>query len=155
MAGGGAALVAVSKRISDHFEERKKIEKEKLDPSYETGYHIVINALLAPLEQIIKNTTHDVGVDSKIHLGMILQRKLQGKAEGKVTENAGYNALKNEVVSDMFADGIIDPAKVTKAAIRNAVSAAAMLLTTEAAVAEEPEPKKDASTSPHMGDMDY
>ena len=155
VAGGGAALVAVSKRISDHFEERKKIEKEKLDPSYETGYHIVINALLAPLEQIIKNTTHDVGVDSKIHLGMILQRKLQGKAEGKVTENAGYNALKNEVVSDMFADGIIDPAKVTKAAIRNAVSAAAMLLTTEAAVAEEPEPKKDASTSPHMGDMDY
>jgi len=144
VAGGGTALVAVSKRIND---------KPKTDtgPGFAAGYATVINALLAPLEQIIFNTTHNIGIDSKTQLGTILS-KLQDK---KLKEASGYDAMQNKVVDDMFAQGIIDPVKVTRAAIRNAVSAAAMILTTEAAVAEEPKEEKETPAMPEMGGMDY
>ena len=65
----------------------------------------------------------------------------------------GYDAMKDEVVSDMIEAGIVDPVKVTRGAVENAVSAAAILLTSEAAIADEPEEKKD--TPPMPGGMDY
>jgi chaperonin GroEL len=98
---------------------------------------IVMKALEAPLRQIILNT---------------------GKADGSVAierilnsdkENAGYNALKDEFSDDLIKDGIIDPVKVTRTALENAASAAGILLTTEVAIADEPEPKK-SSPNPEM-----
>jgi chaperonin GroEL len=62
--------------------------------------------------------------------------------------NAGYNALTDEMVSDMFKAGIIDPLKVARSAFQNAVSVAAMLLTTEAVVGELP--KKETPQMPQM-----
>jgi chaperonin GroEL len=72
--------------------------------------------------------------------------------------NAGYDALRDKMVDDMFEAGIIDPVKVTRTGLQNASSAAAILLTTDAAVTEEP---KDPSTGSGqagmggMGGMDY
>jgi chaperonin GroEL len=64
----------------------------------------------------------------------------------------GYDAGADEVVKDMFARGIIDPVKVTRAGLQHAASAAAVLLTTEVAIAEEPK-KESAPTMPQGGDM--
>ena len=69
--------------------------------------------------------------------------------------NAGYDALKDEVVSDMIAAGIIDPVKVTRSCVENAASAGAILLTTEVAIAEEPKEEKTGGGMPPMGGMDY
>ena len=65
--------------------------------------------------------------------------------------NAGYNALTDEIVEDMLAAGIVDPVKMSRMALENAVSAAAILLTTEAAVADIPEDKKNAPAGGGMG----
>ena len=67
--------------------------------------------------------------------------------------NAGYDALKDEMVPDMFLSGIIDPVKVTRTGLQNASSASAILLTTEVAVTDEP--KEERSDMPPMGGMDY
>src|SRR3989344_1283423 len=100
-----------------------------------------MKALEAPLRQIILNT---------------------GKADGSVAiekimnsdkENSGFNALTNEYSDDLIKDGIIDPVKVTRTALQNAASAAGILLTTEVAIADEPEKKEG---TPQMGgEMDY
>lgn len=135
VAGGGSAMIRVVKKL--------KAIKLPANSSPETllGYEIVMNALEAPLRQIVLNT---------------------GKADGSVAverimnsdkENAGFDALKQQFSDDLIKDGIIDPVKVTKTALRNAASAAAILLTTEVAVADEPEEKKNI---PHShGEMDY
>jgi len=73
--------------------------------------------------------------------------------EGGVT--SGYDAGGDEVEKDMFAKGIIDPVKVTRTALERAASAAAILLTTEAAIAEEPKEEKDAPMPAGGMDMDY
>ena len=67
--------------------------------------------------------------------------------------NAGYNALTDEIVEDMLAAGIVDPVEMPRMRLENAVSAAAMLLTPEAAIADIPEPKKEMPQG-GMG-MDY
>jgi chaperonin GroEL len=68
--------------------------------------------------------------------------------------NYGYNALHDSYENDMLKAGIIDPLKVTRTALENAVSVAALLLTTEAAVVDLPEEKKDTSAAmPGMGGM--
>ena len=66
----------------------------------------------------------------------------------------GYDALNNKFV-DMIKSGIIDPVKVTRTALENASSAAGILLTTEVAIAEEPEKKTPASDAAGMGGMEY
>lgn len=103
-----------------------------------TGAAIILRALEEPLRQIAVNA----GVD-----GSVVVEKVKSGEKGK-----GYDAVKDEYV-DMFEAGIIDPAKVTRSAIQNAASVAAMILTTESAVAEKPE-KKKAPAMP-AGDMDY
>jgi chaperonin GroEL len=65
---------------------------------------------------------------------------------------AGYDAVKDAVIEDMVDAGILDPVKVTRGAVENAVSAAAILLTTEAAIADIPEPKKAEAEG---GGMDF
>jgi chaperonin GroEL len=109
----------------------------KLSTDEKSGYDIVVRALQVPLRQIALNAGKD---DAST-----IVRDVQAAAG-----LAGYDALNEKMVDDMVKAGIIDPVKVTRGAVENAVSAAAILLTTEAAVADIPEPKPE---NPGMGDM--
>jgi chaperonin GroEL len=129
VAGGGTAFVKVIDKV------RKALEKEmEVSLEFETGVSIVLRALEAPLRNIVENTGKEDGA-------VIVNQVKNSKA------SAGYNALTDEMVDDMLAAGIIDPVKVTRTGIQNAASAAAILLTTEAAIADEPEKEKDEGGS--------
>ncbi|MEK7180337.1 MAG: chaperonin GroEL [Patescibacteria group bacterium] len=131
VAGGGSAFIRAGKKISG-----KKVfanEAEKI------GWDIMCKALEAPLKNIVINA-------GKEDAAVIIE-KIRN-AEG---ENAGYDALNDVFVSDMFKVGIIDPVKVTRTAVQNAASGAAILLTTEAAIADAP--KEEKSGTPNMPDM--
>ena len=119
VAGGGTALVNVYKRVSE-------IEAEG---DVETGINIVLKALEAPVRQIAENA----GLE-----GSIIVEKLKHAEPG-----IGYNAATGEWVN-MLEAGIVDPTKVTRSALQNAASVAAMFLTTEAVVAKLPEENNDA-----------
>jgi chaperonin GroEL len=125
--GGGTALAKVSKLLSDAADSSTK----KMGTDERAGYDIVVRALTQPLRQIALNAGKD---DASI-----IVREVEN-AKGY----AGYDALADVMVDDMVKAGIIDPVKVTRGAVENAVSAAAILLTTEAAIADIPEPKAPA-----------
>ncbi len=131
--GGGTALAKVAHKLA--------AANNTLTADERTGYDIVVRALEMPLTQIALNAGQEdtARIVSKVQ-------------EGKV--NAGYDAMNDVMVEDMLKEGIIDPAKVARMAVENAVSAAAIFLTTEAAIAELPEPKKE-SGAPDMGGMDF
>lgn len=114
--GGGVALVKAGAVVEKLL---AKLEKEA-----EIGYKIVLKALEAPLKQIVINAGKDDG-------SAIVERVKLGKG------NAGYDAFKDEMVGDMIAAGIVDPVKVTRTGLQNAASAAAILLTTEVAIADD------------------
>ena len=138
VAGGGAAFAKIAKRL-------QAARPDKLGTDEAAGYAIVVDALTVPLAHIVLNAGKDDAA--------VVIEKVQG---GKAL--AGYDALRDEVVDDMVAAGIIDPAKMSRMAIENAVSAAAMLLTTEAAIADIPEPKTPAASGggmEGMGGMDF
>jgi chaperonin GroEL len=92
-----------------------------------------------PLRQIAINSGRGDG-------SVVLEHVKGGKG------NTGYDAGKDEMVTDMFSAGIIDPVKVTRTGLENASSASAIFLTTEVAVTEEP---KEDKPMPQMGGMDY
>jgi chaperonin GroEL len=121
--GGGTALAKIAKKIG--------AQKGKMTADEKAGFDIVVHALEMPLAQIAINAGKD---DAAIIVGKV--------QSGKV--NAGYNALTDEIIDDMLVAGIVDPVKMSRMALENAVSAAAILLTTEAAIAEIPEPKVSA-----------
>ena len=127
--GGGVGLI----RCKSKLEELMKT----VDNDIRTGVQIVMRALSSPMRQIAKNAGQE---DS-----LILQ-KVQG-----LSTNEGYDALRNEFV-DMYKSGIVDPKKVVRSALENAVSIAGMLLTTEALITEVPEEKKP---EPAPSAMDY
>lgn len=129
--GGGVALL----QIAPILDELKK--KETGDVA--TGISIVRKALEEPLKQIALNA----GVE-----GSVIVEKVSSLPKGQ-----GYNALTGEF-TDMVKAGIIDPAKVTRSALQNAASIAAMLLTTECLVTEIPE-KEKPMPMPSGGGMDY
>ncbi len=129
VAGGGTTLAKLAKKLA--------APSMKLTNDERAGYEIVMNALSVPLAQIAMNAGKD-------DAAAIVRTVQDGKA------SAGYDAVADEVRDDMIAAGIIDPAKMSRMAIENAVSAAAILLTTEAAVADIPEPKKEGG-APDMG----
>jgi chaperonin GroEL len=133
--GGGTALAKVSKILSDAGSKKMSADEKE-------GYEIVVRALSQPLRQIAINAGKD-------DAGVIVRQVEDAKGF------AGYDAMKDEMVEDMVKAGIIDPVKVTRGAVENAVSAAAILLTTEAAVADIPEPKAPAGGDMGMGGMDY
>ncbi len=139
VAGGGTALVKAAQKVAETFAKNK----DKMAADIRVGYEVVLKALEMPLRQIAMNA----GVDA----GVVVMRVAEAKG------NAGYDATKNEVVVDMIAAGIVDPVKVTRTGLERAASAAAILLTTEAAVADEPKEEKDSSPAGMggMGDMDY
>ncbi|AZT89788.1 chaperonin GroEL [Caldicellulosiruptor changbaiensis] len=118
--GGGTALINAIPALDKLIETLTGDEK--------TGAMIVKKALEEPLRQIAENA----GLD-----GSVIVNKVKESPAG-----VGFDAL-NERFVDMFEAGIVDPTKVTRTAIQNAASAAAMLLTTEAVVAEKPEKEKN------------
>ncbi|MDR3571608.1 MAG: chaperonin GroEL [Candidatus Pacebacteria bacterium] len=136
--GGGAALAKVGAKLL------KKIDGKAHD-EYSVGYRVLASSLSAPLLQIAENAGRE---DAMVILQEVIRRG------GAVGFNAAAEGEDMEMV-DMFEAGIIDPVKVTRSGVENAASAAAVLLTTEAAIADIPEDKKNASGMPGgMGDMD-
>lgn len=131
--GGGTSLVRAAYTVEQNILSKKDLGREEL-----IGYKIVLKALEEPLRQIANNTGKDDGA--------VVVQKVK-EAGG----NAGYDALKGEMVPDMIKAGIIDPVKVERAGVQHAVSAAAILLTTECAVADEPDDGKPAM--PDMSQM--
>jgi chaperonin GroEL len=121
--GGGTALAKVARTIAT--------PPRGLSADEQAGYEIVVRALERPLRQIALNCGKD-------DVSVIVREIEDAKGF------AGYDALQDKMVPDMVKAGIIDPVKVTRGALENAVSAAAILLTTEAAVADIPEPKAPA-----------
>ena len=112
-----------------------------MDAAGRVGYEVVLKALEMPLRQIAYNA----GVDA----GVVVDKVRNGKG------NAGYDALNDVVVDDMLAAGIIDPLKVARTGLERAASAAAILLTTEAAIADEPKEEKAPGGSEMLGGEDY
>lgn len=123
--GGGVAFVEILKSMEDF----------KLQGEEGMGVEIVKKALMSPLKQIAVNAGLDGGV---------VAEKVKTLPDG-----FGLDAAKEEYV-DMMANGIIDPAKVTRSAIQNAASIASLILTTEVVVAEKKEPAPMPSGNPNM-----
>ena len=141
VSGGGTALAKISKKLANTEPAKGKTA---MNSDEQAGYDIVVRALTQPLRQIAMNAGKD---DASV----IVKQVEDSKA------TAGYDALNDEMVDNMVDAGIIDPVKVTRGAVENAVSAAAMLLTTEVAVADIPEPKAPMGDGGMggMGGMDF
>jgi chaperonin GroEL len=129
--GGGVALLRASRVLDNH---------ESDDPDVRTGVKIVQRALQEPIRRIAENA----GVEGAVVVGQVEQLK----------GSKGYNAVTGEF-EDLVAAGIIDPTKVVRTALQNAASISGLLLTTEAAVTEMPEPKKKAPPMHGGGGDDY
>ena len=123
--GGGAALIRAAAKV-----------KLELEGDEAIGAAIIFRAIKAPLKQIAINAGYDAGV-------------VANEVEKSTNENLGFNAATGEYV-DMFEAGIVDPAKVERVAMQNAVSVASLLLTTEATVTDIKEDKA-APSMPDMG----
>ncbi len=132
--GGGVALIEAAQALTDEASDGLSDEEK-------VGFKIVRRALEEPIRQIAENA----GID-----GAVVAEKAKNEKKG-----VGYNARTGKWV-DMMEDGIIDPAKVTRSALQNAASVAGMLLTTECAITDIPEPPAPAAAAqPGMGGMDY
>jgi chaperonin GroEL len=133
VAGGGTTLVQAAPAL----------DKLKLDGDEKVGLEIVRRALEAPARQIADNAGQP---------GEVVVEKIKGLPKGE-----GYDALKGEY-GNMFDKGIVDAAKVTRSALQNAASIAALVLTTETLVTDMPEKEKSAAGAGHGhggGDMDF
>ncbi|UVI31170.1 chaperonin GroEL [Paenibacillus spongiae] len=126
VSGGGTALVNVFKAVA----------AVQANGDEQTGVNIVLRALEEPVRTIAANAGQE---------GSVIVERLKKEEIG-----IGYNAASGEWVN-MFEAGIVDPAKVTRSALQNAASVAAMFLTTESVVADKPE--KDKPAMPDMGGM--
>ncbi len=131
IAGGGVALIHAADAA---------FQKLELEGDEATGASIVKVAVEAPLKQIAINAGLEGGV---------VAEKVRHLEPGW-----GLNAATGEYV-DLLKAGIIDPAKVTRSALQNAASIAALFLTTEAVIADKPEPKQAAPAMPGGGEMDF
>lgn len=129
--GGGTALLSAVKKLNSLISQLKGDEK--------TGAAIVLAAIKEPLRQIAVNA----GVDGSVVLYNVIR---------STKPNYGYNAYTDQYV-DMVANGIIDPTKVTRSALQNAASIAGVMLTTEGAVADIPEPAATQANPQMGGDM--
>ncbi|MFC4119184.1 chaperonin GroEL, partial [Nonomuraea zeae] len=129
--GGGVALLQAGAKAFDKLE---------LTGDEATGAAIVKKALEEPLKQI--------AVNAGLEGGVVVERVRN------LTPGEGLNAATGEYVN-MFEAGILDPAKVTRSALQNAASIAALFLTTEAVIAEKPEKNPAAPAMPGGGDMDF
>ncbi|MCH5189490.1 MAG: chaperonin GroEL [Oscillospiraceae bacterium] len=128
VAGGGVALLGAVKAASALLDTD--------DADFKTGVNIVIKAIEEPVRQIAKNA----GLEGSVIVNEIVNKNQAGY---------GFNFATGEYV-DMFKAGILDPAKVTRSALQNAASVAAMVLTTESLVADIPDPQADAAAAAAM-----
>jgi chaperonin GroEL len=128
--GGGVALV----RASVVLDGLKTANRDQ-----EVGINIVRRALQAPARNIAENA----GAEGSVIVGKLMESS---------DANMGYDAKNNEY-TDMIKAGVIDPTKVVRSALQNAASVAGLLVTTEAMVAEKPEPKDPMPAAPDMGGM--
>ena len=131
VAGGGVALINAANVLLPLVESTEGDEK--------TGIKIVLKAIEEPVRQIALNA----GLEGSVIIDRI-------RTENK--KNFGFD-FANEAYVDMFAAGIVDPTKVTRSALQNAASVAAMVLTTESLVADKKEPVAAAPAAPDMGGM--
>ncbi|HKO99024.1 MAG TPA: chaperonin GroEL [Pyrinomonadaceae bacterium] len=129
--GGGVALLRAAKVLDDLSDD---------DQDVTTGIRIVRRALEEPVRRIAENA----GLDGAVIVGRL--EELKG--------NRGFNAATG-TYEDLAAAGIIDPTKVVRTALQNAASIAGLMLTTDAAVTDAPEPKKQAHPAPGGDDYDY
>ena len=129
--GGGSALLKVAKKLSASVKDYSGDVK--------TGVNIVLKALEEPIRQIATNA----GLEGSIIVEKVLEND---------SNSFGFNAATDQYV-DMIEEGIIDPTKVTRSALQNAASIAAMLLTTESVVAEDPEKNKPMPPAGAPGGM--
>jgi len=142
--GGGTALVKAAAMVTRDFEEGKIVSPSKdMTKEFETGFEILLRAVEEPLRQIVQNAGKQEGA--------VVASEIKRAVMETPNSNAGYNANSDKIVADMIKVGIIDPVKVTRTALQNAASAAAMLLTTEVAIADMP--KKEEHGAPNMGGM--
>lgn len=131
VAGGGTAYLNVISEVATLLNETEGDEK--------TGVALVLKALEYPVRQIAENAGYE---------GSVIVDKI--KNSGKT--GYGFDAY-NETYVDMMEAGIVDPAKVTRSALQNAASIASVVLTTDAVVADKPEPPAPAAPDPSMGGM--
>ena len=129
VAGGGIALLYAAKALA-------KLEGQNADQN--VGIEVVRKALHMPARLIVENA----GADGSLVIGKLLEQK---------SATWGFDAQKEEYC-DMIKSGIIDPAKVVRTALQDASSVAGLMITTEAMIAERPEPK-EAAAAPDMGGM--
>jgi chaperonin GroEL len=129
--GGGVALLRAARVLDDFTDD---------DPDVVTGVRLIRRALEEPLRRIAENA----GLDGAVIVGKVEEMK----------GARGFNAATAEF-EDLAAAGIIDPTKVVRTALQNASSIAGLLLTTDAAITDAPEPKKAASPMPGGDDYDY
>jgi chaperonin GroEL len=130
--GGGIALLRAKKAVGRLANDNSDIQ---------AGINIVLKALESPARQIAENS----GVEGSIVVGKIMENK---------SETFGFDAQKEEYV-DLVEKGIIDPAKVVRAALQDAASVASLLITAEAIVAELPKDKTPTPPMPGGGGMDF
>ena len=128
VAGGGVALLGAIKAASALLDTD--------DADYKTGVKIVLKAIEEPVRQIAANA----GLEGSVIVNEIVNSNKAGY---------GFNFATSEYV-DMFEAGILDPAKVTRSALQNAASVAAMVLTTESLVADIPDPQAEAAAAAAM-----
>ena len=136
VAGGGVTLIHAIGAVS--------AVADSLEGDERTGARILIRALEEPARQIAANAGAE---------GSVVVNAIKNNNDGLY----GYDAAIDAYVPDMFAAGIVDPAKVTRTALQNAASIAALLLTTEAVISEKPEKEDKAPSMPggDMGGMDF
>jgi chaperonin GroEL len=129
VAGGGVALLRAKQAVGT-------IKGDNADQ--DAGVKLILKAIEAPLREIVNNAGGEASV--------VVNEVLNGKG------NYGFNAA-NDTYGDMLEMGILDPTKVTRTALQNAASVAALLLTTEAMIAEAPKEDAPAGGMPDMGGM--
>ena len=133
--GGGVALINAMKSVAG-----LKMDSDDA----QIGVNIVRNALEIPMRKIAENAGKD---------GSVIVENVRQKQAATASNRLGYNVLTEEY-GDMVEGGVIDPAKVTRGALENAASIAAMILTTEALITDIPKPEPAAPAMP-PGGMDY
>ncbi len=132
--GGGVALVNAVDALKD-----LKLEQEDA----QIGINIVRNALTVPMKRIVENAGKD---------GSVVVENVRQRQANENNRHIGFNVLTEEY-GDMVQLGVIDPAKVTRGALENAASIAAMILTTEALITDIPAPEGAAPAMPQGGGM--
>jgi chaperonin GroEL len=143
--GGGSALIIAGQQVLAGQNDKEKFPSKDIEVEFNAGVEVLIKSLESPLRQILKNS-------GKEDIGVVLDYI-------KKSKSSGYNVIADKIVPDMFEAGIIDPVKVTRTGLERAASAAAILLTTEVAISDEPKEEKTGGMGGGMpggmGGMEY